>query len=356
MCDVTPARTCDTEGLAHGAHKDVDVFSASTVPYDKTCDTVKSVSRRTCVDGDIVYSGADLSIFDEGQCTPEEAKRCVAENLDHNASDTVPVFSAETVAFDESCSDVESKVTRTCVNGDIVRSGADEDIFKHAKCKQAEALACEAYNLAHDETADRDVFREQASGLKASCDDLKKTASLTCFNGQIQGEGIEDYPFSKCSAYRSQVWVFQEDKAWTPWQDDYEPLALDSDLVTEDARACLESAQAQLESALADEDMKALIETVLAAQGTERIIALVSDVKRYSSNSWFEGKYIDRDPYFWHWNQDKKVPSLAMSRFDRGAWVWESSLTRGVCKHPSIPEMKRYLEYAAKRLSIANSQ
>jgi hypothetical protein len=44
-------------------------------------------------------------------------------------------------------------------------------------------------------------------------------------------------------------------------------------------------------------------------------------------------------------------PSLAMSRFQQGSWVWEVIASPGECLQPDTRDIQRYLDYVITRLA-----
>ncbi len=61
---------------------------------------------------------------------------------------------------------------------------------------------------------------------------------------------------------------------------------------------------------------------------------------------------LDREPYFWHWNEDGRVPSVALSNYRRGSFVWEVVASPERCMQPPSQTVLDYLNYAARRLSL----
>ncbi len=61
-------------------------------------------------------------------------------------------------------------------------------------------------------------------------------------------------------------------------------------------------------------------------------------------------KRIDRDAYFWLWPRRDMRPTLSLTNFRQGTWVWEVLAAPSSCVQPDPKEATRYLTYAGQRL------
>jgi hypothetical protein len=155
-----------------------------------------------------------------------------------------------------------------------------------------------------------------------------------------------------------EFWVYagEPDGTKFPWYtEDTSGFIFTTDAaeVSEGARACAMQAQESLQRFRdTHKELLAELET-LGSTGSASTFRIVVNV--------VQGRYLrqlrnlDRGPYFWHWNKTPgQTPTLALSRFQGGEWIWEVASTQDglQCRQPSDSEGKRYLEYAKQRLTV----
>ena len=95
-------------------------------------------------------------------------------------------------------------------------------------------------------------------------------------------------------------------------------------------------------------EVSPLIASVLAKGGSPQLILLVNVVPKDGLRNSL--RRLDRDAYFWHWNQDGKKPSWTLDKKQVGAWVWEVISGPSDCVLPDHKEALRYLQYSKRRL------
>jgi hypothetical protein len=159
-------------------------------------------------------------------------------------------------------------------------------------------------------------------------------------------------------AVEQEFWVYagEPDGTKFPWYtEDTSGFIFTTDAaeVSEGARACAMQAQESLQRFRdTHKELLAELET-LGSTGSASTFRIVVNV--------VQGRYLrqlrnlDRGPYFWHWNKTPgQTPTLALSRFQGGEWIWEVASTQDglQCRQPSDSEGKRYLEYAKQRLTV----
>ncbi|HYX31968.1 MAG TPA: hypothetical protein VE954_02555 [Oligoflexus sp.] len=114
---------------------------------------------------------------------------------------------------------------------------------------------------------------------------------------------------------------------------------------------CLNQAKERFNTLQSQDDIKARFGQVIASGATAKLIFMVNAVPVDGRRN--DLRRMDRDAYFWHWMREDLRPSLAMSKFQEGVWVWEVLASPEACEQPDETEMKRYLDYVASRLASA---
>lgn len=152
----------------------------------------------------------------------------------------------------------------------------------------------------------------------------------------------------------TQFWVYtkkdNELSFNTPWDStEGDAIERDREKLPAFATTCLDAAQKQYETLAAKQTFKDKMLPLLALGATAELtfLTIVVDNKSERDNL----RKLDRDAYFWHWNDPAKKPVLAMNIYEKGSWVWEVIASPGSCVQPSEKELLRYLDYAAKRFA-----
>lgn len=117
------------------------------------------------------------------------------------------------------------------------------------------------------------------------------------------------------------------------------------------ATDCLQQAKERFAELQNQAEIKNRLAAALAHGSTSQLIFLINVVAVDGRRN--ELRRLDRDAYFWHWTREDLRPSLAVSKFQEGAWVWEAIVSPAACVQPDATEMMRFLDYATSRLMTA---
>lgn len=155
----------------------------------------------------------------------------------------------------------------------------------------------------------------------------------------------------------TQFWTFEaEDDQLvfnSPWDDKPgSDVVLDANdaKVPTHAKECAKKALESLDEAFSDAAIVTRLERLKELNATKKVVVLVNAIPDEQYKPLLND--LDRDAYFWHANSMRERPSLAMSRFTAGQWVWEViAFPKDGCMMPSSDEMVRYLDYATTRLT-----
>ena len=156
----------------------------------------------------------------------------------------------------------------------------------------------------------------------------------------------------------SKFWIYEVDERQDlvfnlPWDEQPGDASINvaSDpRVPEFARICLMTSEQALRERLSNPANAAVWVQLEQAGATQRITIIINVLPR--QNLYRQLARLDREPYFWHWNEDSRVPSLALSNYRRGSFVWEAVATPETCSQPPSQNLSEYLNYAARRLAI----
>ena len=151
-----------------------------------------------------------------------------------------------------------------------------------------------------------------------------------------------------------QFWVYTKvDRQLTfntPWDEtEGDAIVRDETQVPSYAEICLRRSQNAFEKIGESTAFKDKMESLLKEGATRDITFLVVTVDNNGERS--NLRRLDRDAYFWHWNDPAKKPVLGMNLYSKGTWVWEVIASPNQCIQPDTKEMLRYLDYAAKRIA-----
>ncbi|WP_141735577.1 hypothetical protein [Oligoflexus tunisiensis] len=153
----------------------------------------------------------------------------------------------------------------------------------------------------------------------------------------------------------NQFWVYRLNREFlsfnSPWDKEAgHGITRLPNNVPDYGRSCLEEARQRFSEVQEQEEVKGRIGELIANGATAQLIFLVNVVPVDGRRN--DLRRLDRDAYFWHWNRESERPSLAMSRFKEGSWVWEVIASPGECLQPDETEIQRYLNYVAARLAL----
>ncbi|MFW7381672.1 MAG: Ig-like domain-containing protein [Oligoflexus sp.] len=165
-----------------------------------------------------------------------------------------------------------------------------------------------------------------------------------------------DFARKEVKIVETQYWAYETDEEGKltfnfPWdEEEGDAIKRDAEGLTDFALTCAEQAQNEFQSLLADERYQAAFDKTTGWGATAEAIILVNVVDQRAQHQAL--RMMDRDAYFWHWNNDDKKPVLSMSQFRKGQWVWEViAMGPNECIQPPKAEMARYLEYVNSRLA-----
>ncbi len=150
-----------------------------------------------------------------------------------------------------------------------------------------------------------------------------------------------------------QFWVYRLNREYvsfnTPWDKEAGHGIVRSPAnIANFAKDCLEQAKQSFSLVHNEPTMKERFGALIGSGATAQLIFLLNVVPLDGRRN--DLRRLDRDAYFWHWTREDARPSLAMSRFQEGSWVWEVIASPGECLQPDIKEIRRYLDYVAARL------
>lgn len=161
-------------------------------------------------------------------------------------------------------------------------------------------------------------------------------------------------PPTELSVKETQFWVYtKKDNQLsfnTPWDTaEGDGIERDAEKLPDYAKSCLESAVKSYQTLSLKQSFKDKMIPLLALGATPQLtfLTIVVDNKNERDNL----RKLDRDAYFWHWNDPSKKPVLTMNVYEKGTWVWEVIASPGSCVQPDEKELLRYLDYAAKRFA-----
>lgn len=135
-CTYSACANCITpwgSSVNHGAT--TASFSVPEVNCGQTC--ASSLKTLTCSNG--ALSGADLTVFKNGSCTPKVCSNCnlpSGDILQHGT--TTPAYSTDKSTCTTSCNDF--KLNLTCNNGTV--TGGNPTVHKFVSCVPQNCLTC----------------------------------------------------------------------------------------------------------------------------------------------------------------------------------------------------------------------
>lgn len=344
---------CENADLKHGESRVDDVFSQSSAIDSSICDEARSMMTISCFNGKTTIDGANPSDFPFPSCTLREPLDCVDDDMTHGETINYPLFSQEQLPYGQSCDSVRKDREKTCFDGKVSFSGTSAAEYPYTSCQVQDPANCEVEGLAHGESVAIDQQFSRVFATEGMCSDFLGEQIRTCDNGQMKTTQGQEFQYQSCKDpfgddFDLQYWVYQDGEFQAPWDSSNPSAVTAPETLRPVTESCRVASQKALNEALSDDEVNQLFAQIYALGGTQKLTLVTSDTGELRP----ESKYAQRDraAYFWHWNQDRKLPSLAMSRFDRGTWVWESNVYRERCTHPDLKEMKRYLKYAIQRL------
>ena len=348
VCSVNEPAACEAAGLIEGQSKRVPGFKRQEVGFGLSCESEKGERILTCTGGQVVTESTEFK-FDN--CRVAEAKSCTDENLAHQEERVEIAYRLESAETAEACAAASGERKISCFDG---KATIDIPELKYKTC-QVTSLGCPSIGLKNGESKTSQGFRPQYFlDSVESCESNRGEIIRSCEEGQIKVDSGAEFAAGDCDVrgerLESQYWLFDSSGFRAPWKTQTPERFQSEATPSELAQACRVESEAALAEALGDKEVVNLLNKVFAEGGTQKLILVTTDTLNFSPMAKFDDRRIDRAAYFWHWNQDNRIPSVASSRYDKGTWVWESTLSKGICTHPTVSEMKRYLRYANERL------
>lgn len=151
----------------------------------------------------------------------------------------------------------------------------------------------------------------------------------------------------------NQFWIYRLNRDLLLFNNPWDKVAGNSIIrssknVPDYAKDCLDQAKQNFSVVQNEPSMKERFGALLGGGATAQLIFMVNVVPVDGRRN--DLRRLDRDAYFWHWTREDQRPSLTMSRFQQGSWVWEVIASPGECVQPDTKEIQRYLDYVATRL------
>lgn len=199
-------------------------------------------------------------------------------------------------------------------------------------------------------TNEADATLEADGHLRAK--KIGKVVVRAEFGGQIaEAEFKIEEPMLRHK--EDQFWVYRLNREFlsfnTPWDKEAgNGIIRSPGQVADYAKDCLDQAKQNFSVVQNEPSMKERFGALIGGGTTAQLIFLVNVVPVDGRRN--DLRRLDRDAYFWHWTREDTRPSLSMSRFQQGSWVWEVIAGPGECLQPDIKEIRRYLDYVAMRL------
>jgi hypothetical protein len=179
-----------------------------------------------------------------------------------------------------------------------------------------------------------------------------KVGVRAAFGGQLaEAEFTSEEPMLKHK--EDQFWVYRQNGGLLSFNSPWDKVAghgivRSSKNMPDFAKACLDEAKQNFSVIQNQASVKERLGALIGGGATAQLIFLVNVVPKDGRRS--DLRRLDRDAYFWHWMREDQRPSLAMSRFQQGSWVWEVIASPGECLQPDPKDIQRYLDYVAMRL------
>lgn len=179
-----------------------------------------------------------------------------------------------------------------------------------------------------------------------------KAVVLAAFGGQqAEAEFTSEEPILKHK--ENQFWVYRQNRELLSFNSPWDKVAGNGIIRSSKdmpafAKDCLDQAKQNFSVIQDQASVKKRFGALIGGGTTAQLIFLVNVVPVDGRRS--DLRRLDRDAYFWHWMREDERPSLAMSRFQQGSWVWEVIASPGECLQPDPKEIQRYLDYVAMRL------
>jgi hypothetical protein len=179
-----------------------------------------------------------------------------------------------------------------------------------------------------------------------------KVLVRAAFGGQLaEAEFTSEEPMLKHK--EDQFWVYRLNREFLSFNSPWDKVTGNGIVrspkdMPDFAKDCLDEARQNFSIIQNQASVKERFGALIGGGATAQLIFLVNVVPVDGRRS--DLRRLDRDAYFWHWMREDQRPSLSMSRFQQGSWVWEVIASPSECLQPDPKEIQRYLDYVAMRL------
>lgn len=186
-CSVKAPTACGA--IPHGGTITRSMYSAASVPFGNSCESVKEEQVGTCNNGNLTFTGT--ASF--RSCDVAPAASC--GDIPHGGTTSRSMYTASSVPFGASCESVREEQVGTCYNGNLTFTGTAAfnscDVTLPASCG----------DIPHDGTTTRTRYSSPTVPFGESCDSVKEEQTGTCFNGTLSFSGTSQY--ESCSVLPS---------------------------------------------------------------------------------------------------------------------------------------------------------
>jgi hypothetical protein len=193
-------------------------------------------------------------------------------------------------------------------------------------------------------------------------------AKVLATYGEYKAQFEVEIAYPQIAIKEIQFWVHQSTQGTltfnTPWDEvEGDGIKRDREGIADYATACADNAKAQIESILKTQIAQDAFGP-LTVKGVPPVLTiLVNVVDNDRPSTFVQLRKLDRDAYFWHWHWVNKwfntttreieevvaKPSLALTRFDQGEWIYEVIASPENCRQPKEADIYRYAAYAKTR-------
>lgn len=176
-CQVQDPKNCSVNGstIQHG--KSLSFFSASQVAYGQRCES----KQIECVNGS--FNGGN---YKYSACQVASPADCSFNGKAIKHGDTVVGYSAQTVAYNQSCDTAKKQMT--CEDGKLLGS----DVFKNSTCTVASPLNCSLAGITVNHGSRYTFYSSSEVPYAQTCSGQVRQ----CTNGVLGGS--DNYKFTSC--------------------------------------------------------------------------------------------------------------------------------------------------------------
>jgi hypothetical protein len=182
-CTVKAPESCGA--IPHGGAATRSMYTASSVPFGTSCESVREEQEGSCDNGNLVFNGT--ATFNA--CTVAEPASCGA--IPHGGTTARTMYLSPSVAFGSSCDSIKEEQIGTCFNGSLNFNGT----ATFNSCDVAEPASCGS--IPHGGTTSRTMYSAPEVLFGESCDAVKENQTGNCYNGDLSYSGTAQYESCK---------------------------------------------------------------------------------------------------------------------------------------------------------------